>query len=156
MRHFYINASKTILRWKSQKKNPAKTEVNVNEMLKLELGQSSDAFKKNSKFMNADDIPYSFSLYYNVKDKSEVRTLDIICKDEKLYSQWVEGLKYLIENKERLLDSFLQEKGKDEEHERHVLYGSLDVYTMGSCSWGQLGHTEDIDELADLDIPTRA
>ena len=155
-RYFHINASRTVLRWKSQKKNPSKTEVNVSEMLKVEEGQRSEAFKKNAKHLTADDIPRSFTLYYRAKKKnSEIRTLDVICKDEKLRSQWVEGIRYMIENKDNLLDSFLFEKKAENDGDGNDMFDSFDVYTMGSCSWGQLGHTEDVEELVDLDTPSK-
>ena len=156
MRHFYINASKTKLKWKSQKKNPTKTEVSVGDMMKIVEGPSSEAFKRNLKHLSSADNDRSFSIYYYAKNKTEIRTLDLICKDEKDYSQWLEGIKYLIDNKEQLLDQFLQEKWLHDEHGKsNVLYGSMDVYTMGSSSWGQLGHTENVEELVDVDVPTR-
>ena len=155
MRHFYINASKTKLKWKSQKKKPAKTEISVGDMIKLEEGQVSDNFVKNSKNTTLGENHCSFSVYYRSKGKETVRTLDVVCKDAKIYAQWVQGIKWLIIHKDELLDHFLHEKHKDEEHDQNVLYSSSDVYTLGSNNWGQLGHTEDINEIVSTNIPTR-
>ena len=197
-RHFSLNESKTKLKWVSQKKQKDQTVIRVRDMSVLFVGQKSEVFT-NSKFADPQKDAVSFSIYYHApeterqkkvadcdddKEVLPLRSLDIVCKDEEEFNIWAEGLRWLIANKNSLVDVgfeskcyveslqmlyvgpsfsspaqtisllpsylhvFIHHKYLDEEEEvLDALGESIDLYTWGANSWGQLGLTAQIDDL---------
>jgi hypothetical protein len=98
---------------------------------------------------------------------SPVRTLDIVCKDYDEFVTWSSGLLWLIANKEtvraealtftRPSDAAIQTTKLAAVVDVHQLRGRMqshfDLCTWGSSAWGQLGHTDRVDDLADVDLP---
>lgn len=163
-RYFYLTQDRTKLIWHSDKKKSLPTEVNVFDMIKLVTGQKSEIFKRNQS-SNIHPQHLSFSVFYHLdKSMRDVKTLDIVCKDQNEFNTWVTGLVWLIANKEAVRSAASSYAAQDTRHSesmklvnvaalRDQMHSHVDLYTWGVGSWGQLGHTEKLEEIGDIEQP---
>ena len=136
--------------------------VDISTMLRLERGQKSDIFRRNSASKSHPEH-LSFSLYYKSGDNE--KTLDIVCKDQMEFDIWVRGLVYLIKNKEQIIEEAGDMIDDDDDNFDEALklvnvkllkeqmHAHLDLCTWGSSQWGQLGHCENANELKNENNP---
>ena len=132
-------------------------------MISLERGQKSQIFSKNKKNNHPEHL--SFSVYYKLTSQGEEKTLDVVCKDQTEYDNWVTGLMWLIENKEEITAAAQELEGSesmgrrgslkivDVENLRKEMNAHLDLCTWGNSAWGQLGHADKPDEIKDIAFP---
>ena len=137
-------------------------------MQEYRKGQDSEIFKKNQA-SNTHPKHLSFSVYYTEEQQGSgteslpVRTLDIVCKDHDEFMTWSTGLLWLIANKEKVRSeagNFASESSVTQEalnidvkKMQEKMHDHFDLCTWGDASWGQLGHTDKVDEIVDVDLP---
>lgn len=129
--------------------------VDITTMTRLENGQRSDIFRKN-KASKSHPEHLSFSLYYKIG--SYEKSLDVVCKDQMECDIWVRGLRYLMKNKNTIIAE-AGDLSQDIDHFdggmkivnvknlHQQMHAHLDLCTWGSSQWGQLGHSEDSNEI---------
>lgn len=176
-RYFNLSEDRTKLQWISSRKAQDQTEVLVSCMERLVEGQSSEVFLRNKSTTDPAAEELSFTLYYatSSQDGSAVneklmKTLDLVCKDKEEYTLWVQGLKWLIAHKLELMEppevpvttaqpSFDPKKTLKSSSMDSFMKGdishSIDVFTCGVGSWGELGLTSDVMAVTDVDQPRR-
>jgi hypothetical protein len=132
-------------------------------MISLERGHKSPIFSKNKRSLHPEHL--SFSVYYQLTNQGEEKTLDVVCKDQIEYDNWVTGLMWLIENKEEITAAAQELEGPestgrrgslkivDVENLRKEMNAHLDLCTWGNSAWGQLGHADKPDEIKDIAFP---
>jgi hypothetical protein len=132
-------------------------------MLSLERGHKSPIFSKNKRSLHPEHL--SFSVYYQLTNQREEKTLDVVCKDQIEYDNWVTGLMWLIENKEEITAAAHELEGPestgrrgslkivDVENLRKEMNAHLDLCTWGNSAWGQLGHADKPEEIKDISFP---
>lgn len=132
-------------------------------MISLERGQKSPIFLKNKRSLHPDHL--SFSVYYRLPSSPEEKSLDVVCKDQLEYDNWVTALTWLIQNKDEVTSAAQELEGPessgrrgslkivDVENLRKEMNAHLDLCTWGNSSWGQLGHADKPEELKDISFP---
>lgn len=131
-------------------------------MITLERGQKSPTFLKNK---GNHPEQQSFSVYYSLPSNPEEKTLDVVCKDTLEFEIWVSGLEWLIQNKEAVTASANETEAVETtnrrgslklvnlESLRNEMSAHLDLCTWGHSAWGQLGHADKPEEIADIGSP---
>lgn len=107
-RRFFLSMDEARLYWGSPKKKSTDSCVLIRDIRKLAKGQQSGIFQR---YRNPDLEHLSFSIFYHPNqpqsdstyvDDAEARTLDIVCKDLKEFTIWVEGLRLLASSSSSL------------------------------------------------------
>lgn len=86
-RHFKVTSDLKKLVWGSPNKSKSDSVVHLKDIKKILTGQKTQIF---SRYRNPDVENVSFSLLY--RDRS----LDIVCKDNREFVVWVQGLSFLL------------------------------------------------------------
>eukprot|EP00474_Spongospora_subterranea_P002539 CRZ02997.1 hypothetical protein [Spongospora subterranea] len=93
IRFFYVDATGSILRWKSHKKKMEDSMIILSNVSRLQVGQNTPIFERFVKLRTRELKRRSFSLIYG--DDCE-KTLDIVCSTREENLVWVRALRFLI------------------------------------------------------------
>jgi hypothetical protein len=125
IRQFQLSSDLKRILWYTKNKNISESQVAINSIFDLVIGQKSENFIRYPLKMLEE---FSFSIYFKTSDGEE-KTLDVTCKDEREFDLWVIGVKALhchLSNKIICKNELLSHSKSFQEQ---VMKGNI-----GSCS----------------------
>jgi len=148
-RHFVLSADEKKICWGSKKKRANDSKVLLAKVTDLRTGQTTDLFRK---YLNPDVESESWSLLYG-----KGRSLDLVASDRRDFLVWITGLRYLLQNGPRAIQT--KPDGTPISSSEHNIVKSIekskfenkfqeigDSYTWGQCTRGSLGHGDQEDQ----------